>query len=86
MKEWFASYGQLSVSSDNMNLIQVGRPAVSRYHQLQRWYLKNQGPDHQVHDLPTAHLGLKLGGFMIVPGHRHAQPRTHKRSVSRYFD
>ena len=30
-KEWFAFYGQPILSGDDMNIIQVGRPAVSRY-------------------------------------------------------
>ena len=49
-----------------MNIIQVGRPAVSRYHNTRRFYMTNEGVDYDVHDWPTAELGLKLGGFMLI--------------------
>jgi len=49
-----------------MNVIQVGRPAVSRYHNTRKLYMTDEGVDYEVHDWPTAELGLKLGGFMIL--------------------
>ena len=49
-----------------MNVIQVGRPAVSRYYQQRRFFYEAQAPEHKTHDFPTAHLGIKLGGFMIL--------------------
>ena len=49
-----------------MNTIQVGRPAVSRYHNSRKFYMTKEGVDYDVHDFPSAELGLKLGGFMVL--------------------
>ena len=59
------------------NIIQVGRPAVSRYHQQRRFYMVGQGPNHTVHDWAISELGIKLGGFMFI----NAKPKR-KRSAS----
>ena len=61
-------YGQLNMSGDDMNLIQVGRPAVSRYHNNRRFYMTDQGVNYDIHDFPSAELSLKLGGFMALSG------------------
>jgi hypothetical protein len=66
--EWQAFYQQLSWSGDDMNIINVGRPAVSRYHSTRRLYMAGEGVNYDVHDFPTAELGLKLGGFMLLHG------------------
>ena len=60
--EFFASYGQLIMSGDDMNIIQVGRPAVSRYHQVVGFYPVGEGPNFAVHDFPNAEYGIKLAG------------------------
>jgi hypothetical protein len=65
LKEWHADRAGVNFSGDDMNIIQVGRPAVSRYHNSKKFYPQNASPDYDVHDFPTAELGLKLGGFMI---------------------
>ena len=66
LQEWFIFHGQVLMSGDDMNIIQIGRPAVSRYHQQQRFFMAGEGPDHQTHDFPSSHLGIKLGGFMTL--------------------
>ena len=68
--EFMTSFGQINVSGDDMNIIQVGRPAVSRYHQIKQLYPEGQGPNFSVHDFPNAEYGIKLGGFMIRGGHK----------------
>jgi hypothetical protein len=65
-QEWFAFHRQVNFTGDDMNIIQVGRPAVSRYHQQRKFFVEGAGPDHDVHDFPTSELGLKLGGFMAL--------------------
>ena len=77
LKEWHAFHEQPFSSGDDMNIINVGRPAVSRYHQQRRFYRIGHGPDHEVHDFPTAELGLKLGGFMFLGG----KPKRSSRYV-----
>jgi hypothetical protein len=68
MAEFFALYGQPNFSGDDMNIIQVGRPAVSRYHQTRRFLVDGLGFDACTHDFPVAELGIKLGGFMLLGG------------------
>jgi hypothetical protein len=65
LKEWHADRGGVNFSGDDMNIIQVGRPAVSRYHNSKKFYPAEASPNFDVHDFPTAELGLKLGGFML---------------------
>ena len=66
LQEWHAFHGQVNMSGDDMNIIQVGRPAVSRYHQTRKFYMKNEGVNYDAHDFPSSELGLKLGGFMML--------------------
>ena len=66
--EFFESYFQLNLSGDDMNIIQVGRPAVSRYHQIRGFFPEGFSPNLPVHDFPNAEYGIKLGGFMIRGG------------------
>ena len=44
-----------------MNVIQVARPEVSRYHNTSKFYMNDEGVDYEVHDRPTAELGLSWG-------------------------
>ena len=66
LMEWFWLHEQPILSGDDMNIIQVGRAAVSCYHQTRKFFMEGQGVNHDVHDFPTAELGLKMGGFMLV--------------------
>ena len=63
--EFFSWHGQLNLSGDDMNIIQVGRPAVSRYHQMRGFFRDGDGANYAVHDFPNSLYGLKLGGFMV---------------------
>lgn len=80
LAELFTLFNQPCFSADDMNIIQVGRPAVSRYHQQRRFFPGGKGVDHTVHDFPVAELGIKLGGFMLRGG--EATVRTRVRSWS----
>lgn len=66
LREWHAFHGQPCASGDDMNIIQVGRPAVSRYHRNRKFFGGGKRIDHDVHDFPNARYGLKLGGFMLL--------------------
>ncbi len=57
-----------SIFPDDMNIIQVGRPAVSRYHQIKGFFPPGETPNFAVHDFPNSEYGIKLGGFMIMGG------------------
>ena len=73
LQEWTAFHGQINLTGDDMNIIQVGRPAVSRYHQHRKFFLTNMGVNYDVHDFPTSQFGLKLGGFMLLEEEAGAQ-------------
>ena len=64
-KEFQMLVRQPCISGDDMNIIQVGRPAVSRYHQVRRLFGAESGPNYETHDFPLPELGIKLGGFMV---------------------
>ena len=68
MTEFFERHKQLQASQDDMNIIQVGRPAVSRYHQCRKFFLKGKGNNFATHDFPTARYGIKCSGIMV---HKH---------------
>ena len=65
-KEFQMLFRQPCISGDDMNIIQVGRPAVSRYHQVRRLFGYECGPNYETHDFPLPELGIKLGGFMVL--------------------
>jgi hypothetical protein len=56
------------MSGDDMNFIQVGRRAVSRYHQTRKFFMTDEGFNYDLHVFrsPSAELGMKLGGFMML--------------------
>ena len=80
-REWHSFWQQLNGSGDDMNIIQVGRAAVSRYHQQGRWYIVGEGPNHEIHDWPSPELGIKLGVtvYMLLPS------RPEKTRFNRSF-
>ena len=41
-------------------------PIVSRHHRNRRFYSTGNGVNYLIHDFPSAELGLKLGGFMVL--------------------
>ena len=61
-------HAQPSFSGDDMSLIQVGRPAVSRYHQIRGFFPEGPGPNYNVHDFPYPEYNIKMGGFMVLGG------------------
>ena len=58
--EFMASFNQLNLSGDDMNIVQVGRPAVSRYHQIKGFYPTGEGPNLAVHDFPNSKYAYVL--------------------------
>ena len=51
--------------------IGVGRPAVSRYHQLKKLFITGDDPDYCDHDFPTPGYLICPSGYMVI---RHPQP------------
>ena len=54
------------LSVDDMNKIHVGTPAVSRFHQLRRFFLNNEGPNYADHDFPLHGHLLIPSGYMLL--------------------
>ena len=48
------------LSCDDMNKVKVGAPAVSRYHQLSRYFEVGDSPNLPDHDFPVP-------GYLIIP-------------------
>ena len=46
--------------------IGVGRPAVSRYHQLKKFFIAGDDPDYCDHDFPTPGYLICLSGYMVI--------------------
>ena len=76
-KEMFALFGQPIFSMDDMNIIQVGRSAVSRYHQTRRFFEEGLGYDQGTHDFPVSELGIKMFGVMLLGGDPLRRPRSN---------
>ena len=82
LREWHAFHGQPCASGDDMNIIQVGRPAVSRYHRNRKYFRGGKGIDNDVHDFPNARYGLKLGGFMLLAPVSNVEPSSDSQADS----
>ena len=46
--------------------IGVGRPAVSRYHQLKKSFIAGDDPDYRDHDFPTPGYLICMSGYMVI--------------------
>ena len=53
------------VSTDNMNKIRYGAPAVSRYHQIRKIYMENDAPQLSDHDFPDLYKTIPCGVMIL---------------------
>lgn len=72
------------LSADDMNKLNVGTLAVSRYHQIEKFFMKDDSPDYLDHDFPEGNAKLNPSGYMILqhphdPG-RKGRPRERVRA------
>jgi hypothetical protein len=79
--EMLVYFDQPVLSGDDMNTIQVGRPAVSRYHHQRRYFAEGEGYNFRTHDFPHAWAGVKLGGFMLLNGYSYGIPDDSDVSI-----
>ena len=56
-------------SADDMNKIKVGQAAVSRYHQLGRFFMADDPPNFPDHDFPHPNYLLVPSGYMTLQSH-----------------
>ncbi|CAB3978472.1 Hypothetical predicted protein [Paramuricea clavata] len=54
------------ISTDDMAKIKVGAPAVSRYHQIQRFFPTGDSPNYSDHDFPVPNYLLSVSGYMVL--------------------
>jgi hypothetical protein len=54
------------LSCDDMNKVKVGASAVSRYHQLSRYFEVGDSPNMPDHDFPVPGYLLILSGYMLL--------------------
>lgn len=54
------------LSVDDMAKIKVGAPAVSRYHQIKRFFLENDRLNLSDHDFPVPGYLLNVSGYMFL--------------------
>ena len=52
VNEMMETYGAICLSCDDKNKINVGTPAVSRYHQLSKFFLQGDAPKYYNHHFP----------------------------------
>ena len=52
---------------------------ASPYHRKKKFFRTNEGPNHAIHDFPTASMSLKLAGFMVI--HPRAGLGVARRSI-----
>ena len=75
----------VSISCDDMNKVNVGTLAVSRYHQLSHFFPVSDRPCYPDHDFPSRNSKIIPCGYMLlrpkVQQHHQHQPRS--RSLTR---
>ncbi|XP_070176491.1 uncharacterized protein [Littorina saxatilis] len=64
---------------DDKSKIGVGRPAVSRYHQLRKFFVAGDDPNYNDHDFPTPGYLICPSGYMVI-----SQPKPDGLTLSDY--
>ena len=82
LMEFQAFHQQLNCSGDDMNVIQVGRPAVSRYHNTRKFYMTDEGVDYEVHDWPTAASWVSSWGALCFSMIWTTQTRSYSARMT----
>ena len=75
-------YETLLVSSANMNKVNVGVLAVSRYHQLQHFFPGNDLPVYPDHDFPSMNSKITPSGYLVLKLRNSQELRHRARSLS----
>ena len=62
----FYSDEVIRISADDKNKVNVGTLAVSRYHQLSRFFMENDSPNYLDHDFPIPGYKITPSGYLIL--------------------
>jgi hypothetical protein len=69
------------ISCDDMNKLHVGTLAVSRYHQLNRFFPSEDKPDYKDNDFPYRNSKIIPSGYMVLQ-HKDTQQTFRQRARS----
>ena len=75
VNELFPQFHQLRLSCDDKNKVNVGTPAVSRYHQIATFFLRGSEPNFFDHDFPYANSKIIPSGYLIMSEQEHNDRR-----------
>ena len=83
LMEFSATFPECCViSCDDMNKVNVGTLAVSRYHQINRFFPVNDAPQYPDHDFPYRNSKIIPSGYMIITAKDQHQSNHHRRARS----
>ena len=66
VNEIFQFFGCTRISADDKNKVNVGTPAVSRYHQISAFFMVDDAPNQLDHDFPYANSKLIPSGYLVM--------------------
>ena len=76
----------IRISADDKNKVNVGTLAVSRYHQISRFFMTNDSPDYFDHDFPIPGYKITPSGYLVLRSRsRSRKSRSHVRSKSAHI-
>ena len=70
-----------TLSCDDLNKMHVGSLAVSRYHQLQHFFLVDKTHPYQDHDFPYPDSKIIPSGYMVLQHRERSNPKKHSQSL-----
>ena len=56
----------MAFSCDDMNKIRIGSMAVSRYHQIRRFFVVGDEPNYPDHDFPVKNNKIIPSGYLCL--------------------
>ena len=77
VNELFQQFHQLRLSCDDKNKVNVGTPAVSRYHQIATFFLCGSEPNFIDHDFAYGNSKIIPSGYLIMSEKEHSHFHQH---------
>ena len=69
------------LSVDDMAKVKAGPPAVSRYHQVKRFFMSNDSPNLPDHDFPVPGYLLNVSRYLFLESKENSHPGLVNSSV-----
>ncbi|CAH1785112.1 unnamed protein product, partial [Owenia fusiformis] len=63
-------------SCDDKNKVAVGTLAVSRYHQIKKFFLEGDEPNYQDHDFPFPNAKIIPSGYLLLDNSKNCKQRS----------